>query len=195
MAPARVPSPPAIATRCATPLLLTCAFPPVVPQQQSLLQTFPCHRIQSTVDVMATAAIMSRLLRAYRETKRVYERSSVCNNAQTERYSVNALAPGDRSAADTLTEYDTIARAVPWAPSRDLLPCHHNPTRRALSTLLPLQVGTFADSRCHPVRVMRVPRSLQAPSGVMQADVQLADVVPRVQSVTVEAWAVPAGLA
>jgi len=45
LTPARAPLPPAMVARCATPRLLTYEYPPVVHQQQSLLQAFPCHPI------------------------------------------------------------------------------------------------------------------------------------------------------
>jgi len=41
LAPARAPLPPAMALRCATPRLLTYEYPPVIHQQQSLLQGYP----------------------------------------------------------------------------------------------------------------------------------------------------------
>jgi len=63
---ARAPLPPAMVTRCATPRLPTCENPPVVRQEQSLLQAFSCHPIQGTAYGMLTAAIVSGLLRAYR---------------------------------------------------------------------------------------------------------------------------------
>jgi len=132
------------------------------------------------------------LLRAYRETHRVFE-PSPCYYALTEKSSVDDLASGDRSAADALAEYDAIARAVPWAAVHERLPYHHDPTRQAPSTLLPHQVGTVADRRRHNVRVVGVPRSPQAPLGVMLAEPRLANAVPRSLSVTEEAWAVPAG--
>jgi len=75
LAPARAPLPPAMASRCTTPRLLTYEYPPVIHQQQSLLQAYPCHPIQGTAYVMMTAAIVSGLLRAYRETHRVFEPS------------------------------------------------------------------------------------------------------------------------
>jgi len=68
-----------------------------------------------------TAAIVSGLMRAYRETHRAFQPSS-CYNARTEKFLVDDLASGDRSAADSLAEYDTIARAVPWAAVHDRLP-------------------------------------------------------------------------
>jgi len=112
LAPARAPLPPAMALRCATPRLLTYEYPPVIHQQQSLLQAYPCHPIQGTAYVMMTAAIVSGLLRAYRETQRVFE-PSPCYYALTKAFSVDDLASGDCSAADSLAEYDAIARAVP----------------------------------------------------------------------------------
>jgi len=180
-----------MAARCATPRLLTYEYPPVVHQHQSLLQAFPFHPIQATTYVMTTADVISGLLRAYRETHRVFE-PSPSYYAVTEEFSVDELAPGDRSAADTL-EYDTIMRAVSWAAVFDRLPFQHDPTRPAPSTLLPHQVGTVADRRCHSVRVVSVPRSPQAPLGVILAEPRLADVVPRTLLVTWEACAVPAG--
>ena len=80
-----------------------------------------------------------------------------------------------------------------WTAVNARLPYHHNPTRQAPSTLLPHQVGTVADRQCHYVRVVSVPRSPQAPCGVMLAEQRLADVVQRALRVTEEAWAVPAG--
>ena len=194
LTPARAPLPPAMVTRCATPRLLTYEYPPVVHQQQSLLQAFPCHPIQGTAYVMLTAAIVSGLLRAYRETRRVFE-PSPCYYDLTRKFKVDDLAPGDRAAADALEEYDAIARAVPWAAVHDLLPYHHDPTRQAPSTLLPHQVGTVADGRCHYVRVVSVERSPQAPLGVMLAEPRLADAAPRALPVTTEPWAIPAGFA
>jgi len=82
---------------------------------------------------------------------------------------------------------------VPWTAVHDRLPYHHDLTRQASSTLLPHQVGTVADRRCHNVRVVSVPRSPQAPLGVMLAEPRLADVVPRALLVTEEAWVVRAG--
>ena len=61
---------------------------------------------------MMTAAIVSGLLRAYRETHRVFE-PSPCYYALTEKFSVDDLASGELFAADALSEYDAIARAVP----------------------------------------------------------------------------------
>jgi len=95
-----------------------------------------------------TADIVSGLLRAYRETHRVFE-PSPCYYALTEAVSVDDLASDDCSAADALAEYDAIARAVPWAAVYERLPYHHDPTRQALSTMLPHQVGTVADRRRH----------------------------------------------
>jgi len=112
LAPAPAPLPPEIASRCATPRLLTYEYPPVIHQQQTLLQAYPCHPIQGTAYLLMTAAIVSGLLRAYRETHRVFE-PSPCYNALTEEFSVDHLASGDRTAADALEEYDAIARAVP----------------------------------------------------------------------------------
>jgi len=178
LAPARAPLTPAIASRCSTPWLLTYEYPPVIHQQQSLLQAYPCHPIQGTAYVMMTAAIVSGLLLAYRETHRVFE-PSPCYYALTEKFSVDDLASGDRSAADALAEYDGTARAVPLAAVHERLPYHHDPTRQAPSTLLPHQVGTVADRRCHYVRILGVPRSPQAPVGVMLAEPRLADAVPR----------------
>jgi len=192
LAPARAPLPPAMASRCATPRLLTYEYPTVIHKQQSLLQAYPCHLIQGTAYVMMTAAIVSGLLRTYRERHRVFE-PSPCYYALTEAFSVDDLASGDRSAADALAEYDAIARAVPWAAVHERLPYHHDPTRQAPSTLLPHQVGTVADRRRHYVCIVGVPRSPQAPLGVMLAEPRLADAVPRSLPVTEEAWAVPAG--
>jgi len=98
---ARDPLVPAMVTRCATPRLLTYEDPPVVHQQQSLLQAFPCHPIQGTAYYMLTAAIVSGLLRAYRETHRVFE-PSPCYDDLTRKFKVDDLAPGDRGAADAL---------------------------------------------------------------------------------------------
>jgi len=103
LAPARAPLPPAMALRCATPRLLTYEYPPVIHQQQSLLQAYPCHPIQGKTYVMMTAAIVSGLLHAYRETHRVFE-PSPCYYALTENVSIDDLASGDRSGADALAE-------------------------------------------------------------------------------------------
>jgi len=83
-----------------------------VHQQQSLLHAFPCHPIQGTAYVILTAAIVSGLLRAYRETHRVFE-PSPCYYDLTMKFKVDDLAPGDRGAAEALEEYDAIVRAVP----------------------------------------------------------------------------------
>jgi len=99
LAPAGAPLPPAMATRCATPRMLTYAYPPVIHQQQSLLQTFSCQPIQGTAYGMMTAAIVSGLLRAYRETHRFFE-PPPCYHALTDKRSVDDLASGDRYAAD-----------------------------------------------------------------------------------------------
>jgi len=147
-----------MASRCATPRLLTYEYPPVIHQQQSLFQTYPCHPIQGTAHVMTMAAIVSGMLRAYRETHRVFE-PSPCYYALTNQFSVEDLASGDRSAADALAEYDAIARAVPWAAIHQRLPYNHDPTRQAPSTLLPHQIDTVADRRRHNVRIVGVPRS------------------------------------
>jgi len=192
LAPARAPLPPAMALRCATPRLLTYEYPPVIHQQQTLLQAFPFHPIQGTAYVMMTAAIASGLLRAYRETQRVFE-PSPCYYALTEAFSADYLASGDCSAAEALAEYDAIARAVPWAGVHERLPYHHDPTRQAPSTLLRHQVGTVADRRRHYVRIACVPRSPHAPLGVMLAELRLAGAVPRSLPVTEKAWAVPDG--
>jgi len=186
LAPARAPLPPAMASRCATPRLLTYEYPPVIHQQQSLLQANPCHPIQGTAYVMMTAAIVSGLLRAYRETHRAFE-PSPCYYALTEKFSVDDLSSGDCSAADALAEFDAFARAVPWAAVHERLPYHHDPTSQAPSTLLPHQVGTIADRRRHNVRIVGVPRSPQAPLGVMLAEPRLAGAVPRSVPVTEEA--------
>jgi len=127
---------------------------------------------------MITAAIVSGLLHAYRETHRVFE-PSPCYYALTEAFSFDDLASGDRSAADALAEYDAIARVVPWAAVHERLPYHRDPTRQAPSTLLPHQVGTVADRWRHYVRIVGVPLSPQAPLVVMLAEPRLADAVPR----------------
>jgi len=181
-----------MALRCATPRLLTYEYPPVIHKQQSLLQAYPCHPTQGTAYVMMTAAIVSVLLRAYRETQRVVE-PSPCYCALTAKFPVDDLASGDRSAADALAEYEAIARAVPWTGVHERLPYHHDPTRQAPSTRLPHQVGTVADRRRHYVRVVGVPRAPQALLGVMLAEPRLADAVPWSLPVTAEAWAVLAG--
>jgi len=191
LAPARAPLPPAMALRCATPSLLPYEYPPVIHQQQSVLQAFPWHPIQGTAYVMMTAAIVSGLLRAYRETERVFE-PSPCHYALTKAFSADNLASGDCSAAEALAEYDAIARAVPWAAAQEGLPYHPDPTRQAPSTLLSHQVGTVADRRRHNVRIVGVPRSPHAPLGVMLAEPRLAAAVLRSLPVTEEAWAVPA---
>jgi len=192
LTPARAPLPPAMVTRCATPRLLTYENPPVVHQQQSLLQAFPCHPIQDTAYVMLTAAIVSGLLRAYRETHSVFE-PSPCNYDLKRKFKVDDLAPGDRAAAEALEEYDAIVRAVSWAAFHDLLPYHHDTTRQAPSTLLPHRMSTVADGRCHYVRDVSVLRSPQAPLGVMLAEPRLAGVAPRALPVTTGPWATPAG--
>jgi len=192
LAPARAPLPPGMALRVATPRLLTYEYPPVIHQQQSLLQAYPCHPIQGTAYVMMTAAIVSGILRAYRETQRVFE-PSPCFYILTKAFSADDLASGDCSAAEALAEYDAIARAVPWAAVHERLPYHHDPTRQAPSTLLPHQVGTVADRRRHYVRSVGVPRSPHAPLGVMLAEPRLAGAVPWSLPVPEEAWALPAG--
>jgi len=192
LTPARAPLSPAMAARCATPTLLMYDYPPVVHQQQSFLHAYSCHPIQGTAYVMMTAAIVSGLVCAYRETHHDFE-PSPCYYSLTGKFSVGDLAPGDGSVADALTEYDAIVRAVPSAAVHDRLPYHHDPKRHAPRTFLPQQVGTVADGRCHYVRVKSVPRSPQAPLGVMLAEPRLADVAPRALPVTTEPWAVPAG--
>jgi len=137
-----------MALLCATPQPLTYDYPPVIHQQQTLLQSYRCHPIPGTAYVMMTAPIVSGLLRAYRQTHRVFEPSPCCY-ALTEKFSVDDLASGDRSAADALAECDAIARAVHWEAVHERLPYHHDPTRQAPSTLLPHQVGTVSDSRRH----------------------------------------------
>jgi len=193
LAPARAPLSPVMAAQCATPRLLTYEYAPVVHQQQSLLQASPCHPIQGTAYVMMTASIVSGLVRAYREAHRVFE-PSPCHDALTVKFSVGDLAPGDSSVADALAEYDAIMRAVPWEAVNDRLRYQHDPSRHAPSTLLPYQVGTVADRRCHYVRFVSVPRSPQALLGVLLAEPRLADVAPPALPVTAEPWAVPAGL-
>jgi len=141
---------------------------------------------------MLTAAIVSGLLRAYRETHRVFE-PSPCYYDLTHKFKVDDLAPGDRFAADSLEEYDAFVRAGPWAAVHDLLLYEHDSTCQAPSTLLPYQVGTVAVGRCHNVRVRSVLRSLQAPLGVMLAEPRLADVTPRELPVTTELRAIPSG--
>ena len=103
LAPARAALSPEMATRCATPRLLTYEDPHVIQQQRSLLQASPCHLIQGTVYVMMTLAIVSGSFRAYRETLRAYE-PSLCYFALKKKLSVDDLASGDRSAADALAE-------------------------------------------------------------------------------------------
>ena len=112
LAPARAPLSPAMAARCATPRLLTYEYPPVVHQQQSLLQASPCHPIQGIAYVMMTAAIVLGLLWAYRETHHVFE-PSPRYYALTKKFSVGNLAPDDGSVTDALAEDDAIMRAVP----------------------------------------------------------------------------------
>jgi len=114
---------------------------------------------------MMTAAFVSEGLRAYRETHRVFG-PSPCYYALTEKFSVDDLASGYRSAADALADYDAFARAVPWAAVHDRLPYNYDPTGQAPSSLLPHQVGTVADRRRHYVRIVGFPRSPQAPLGV-----------------------------
>ena len=192
LAPARAPLSPAMAGRYATPRLLTHEYPPVLHQQQSLLQASPCHPTQGYAYVMMTAAIVSGLLWAYRETHRVFQ-SSPCYYALTEKFSVGDLAPGDGSVTDALAEYDAIMRAVPWQAVHDRLPYHQDQSRHAASTLLPHQVENVAVRRCKYVRVVSVPRSPQAPLGVMLVEPRLADVTPPALPVTVGSWTVPAG--
>jgi len=60
-------------------------------------------------------------------------------------------------------------------------------------TMLAHQVGTVADRRCHNVLVVNVPRTPQAPLGVILEEPRLADVAPRALPVTTEPFAVPAG--
>jgi len=192
LAPAPSPLPPAMALRCATPRLLTYEYPPVIHEQQSLLQAYPCHPIQGTAYVMMTAAIASGLLRAYRETQRVFE-PSTCYYALTEAFSADDLASGDCSAAEARAEYDAIAREVPWAAIHERLPYHHDPTRQAPSALLPQQVGTIADRRRHYFGIVCVPRSPHAPVGGHVGGAAARGAVARSLPVTEEAWAVPAG--
>ena len=123
-------------------------------------QAGPCHSIQGTAYIMMTAAIMLGLLRAYRGTHRLFE-PSPCNYFLTEKFSFGDLARGDGAVADALAKYDFIVRAVPWAAVHDRLPYHNDPNRHARSTLLPYQVGTVADRRCHYVRVVN--RAFQNP--------------------------------
>jgi len=52
LAPARAHLPPAMALRCVKTRLLTYEYPPVIHQQQSLLQAYPCHPIQGTAYVI-----------------------------------------------------------------------------------------------------------------------------------------------
>ena len=191
-APARAPLSPAIAARCPTPRLLTYEYPPVVHQQQTLLQASLCHPIKGTAYVMMTASIVSGLLRAYCQKHRVFE-PSPCYNAFTEKVSVGDLAQGHSFVADALAEYAAIMRAVRWEAVHDWLPYHHDPSRHAPSTLLPHQVGPVADRRCHNVRVVSLPRSPQAPLRVLLAEPRLADVAPPALHVSAEHWAVPAG--
>jgi len=127
-----------------------------------------------------------------RETHRIFE-PSPCYHDLTRKFKVNILAPRDRAAADALEEYDAFVRAVPWAAVHDLLPYHHDTTCQALSTLLPHQVGTVADGRCHYVRVVSVLRSPPAPLEVMLAEPRPADAALRALPVTTEPWAIPAG--
>jgi len=61
---------------------------------------------------MMMAAILSRLLRAYRATHRVFE-PSPCYDALMEKFPVDDLASGDRSAAVALVDDDAMTRAVP----------------------------------------------------------------------------------
>ena len=110
--PARAPLSPAMAARCATTRFLTYEYPPVLHQQQSLLQACPCHPIQGTAYVMMTVAIVSGLLRADRETHRVIEPSS-CSYSLKGKFSAGDLAPGNGAVADAVAEYDAIVRAVP----------------------------------------------------------------------------------
>jgi len=148
LALAHAPLPLAMATRCATPRLLTYEYPPVIHEHLSLLQANSCHPFQGTACLMMTAAIFSGLLCAYRKTHRVFERSP-SSYSLTEKFSDNDLASRDRSAADSLAEYAAIARAVPWTSVLDRLLYHDDLTRQAPSNMLPHQVGTVADSLCH----------------------------------------------
>jgi len=107
----------------------------VVHQQHSLLQASPFHPIQDTANVMMTTAVVSELLRAYREMHRFFD-PSPCYYALTEKVSVDDLALGDRAVAHASEEYDVIAKAVTWAAVHNRLPYHHEPTRQAPITLL-----------------------------------------------------------
>jgi len=51
---------------------------------------------------MMTVAIVSGLLLADRETHGVYEPSSTCSYVLTEKFSIDDLAAGDRSAEGSL---------------------------------------------------------------------------------------------
>jgi len=62
----------------------------------------PKHPIQGTACVMMTVAIVSGLLLADRETHGVYEPSSTFSYALTEKFSIEDLAAGDRSAEGSL---------------------------------------------------------------------------------------------
>ena len=116
--------------RCAMPWMLTYECPPVMHYQKFLLQAFPCNPIQGTACVMMTAAVVSGLLRAFRETNGVFE-PSPCHYALTEQLSVDDHAPGDHAVADAVKMYDAIARAALWAAVHDWLPYHHDLTRQA----------------------------------------------------------------
>jgi len=69
-----------------------------------------------------------------------------------------------------LANFGGVGPLIALASVHDLLPYHHDTTRQAPCTLLPHQVGTVADSRCHYVRVLSVLRSPQAPLGVTLAE-------------------------
>jgi len=86
-----------------------------------------------------------------------------------------------------------MARAVPWSAIQDRLRYHQYPIRQTPSTVLPYQVGTAADRRCHYVRVVSVPGSPRAPLGVLLEAPRLKNVVAWALPVTEECWTVPAG--
>jgi len=166
LTPARAPLSPEMAARCATQRMLTYEYPPVVHKQQCMLQAYPCHSSQGTTYVMMTAAIVLWLLRAYRKTNLVINRAP-CYYFLTGNLSVREFAPGDGAVADALAEYDAIVRTVPWAAVHNRVPYHNDPNRHTPTTLLPYQVGTVVDRRCHYVRDVSVPRTPQAPVGVV----------------------------
>jgi len=116
-----------------------------------------------------------------------------CYHAFSKAFTVADLTVGDHLAADAFVEYDSILRKVRWAAVNDRLPYNSDPTRNAPCTVLPHQVGTVADRRCHNVRVMSVLPPQSAQLGALLADPLHSDVAPPELPVTRADWAVPAG--